>query len=87
MGKIGGPRVFFDVLGAFNAHRLIKDSKAQMAVMESVVLDSLDSIVQSFAGIGVVIDNMTNATVQTGYAVGKAVVEFEKFAGENKQLQ
>lgn len=87
MGKVGGPRVFFDVLGAFNAHRLIKDSKSQMAVMESIVLDSIDSIVQSFAGISLVIDNMTQATLHTGLAVGKAVVEFEKFAGENKELQ
>lgn len=87
MGKVGGPRVFFDVLGAFNAHRLIKDVKAQSAVMESIVLDSIDSIVQSFSGIAVVIDGMTQATVHTGLAVGKAVVEFEKFAGENKELQ
>lgn len=87
MGKVGGPRVFFDVLGAFNAHRLIKDYKAQSAVMESIVLDSIDSIIQSMAGFSTVIDNMVQSTIHVGLAVGTAIVEFEKFAGENERLQ
>jgi len=88
MGKVGGPRVFFDVLGTFNATRLLADGKAQTAVLEAVVLDSVDSIVQSFAGIGQMIGQITSEVVPLGVALSEATLEFEKFAGRGtEQLQ
>lgn len=85
MGKVGGPRVFFDVLGTFNAQRLLADSKAATTVLESVILDSVDSIVQSFAGIGQMIGNLTREVVPLGMALSEATLEFEKFAGRGTE--
>jgi len=85
MGKVGGPRVFFDVLGTFNAQRLLADSKAATTVLESVILDSVDSIVQSFAGIGQMIGNLTREVVPLGVALSEATLEFEKFAGRGTE--
>ena len=86
MAKVGGPRVFFDVVGTFNAARLITDSRAQMAVVESIVLDSMDAVVQSFAGIGESVTQLTSKVVPMGVALSEATIEFEKFAGENERL-
>lgn len=85
MGKVGGPRVFFDVLGTFNAQRLLADSRAATTVLESVILDSVDSIVQSFAGIGQMIGNLTREVVPLGVALSEATLEFEKFAGRGTE--
>ncbi len=85
MGKVGGPRVFFDVLGTFNAQRLLADTKAGTTVMEAVILDSVDSIVQSFAGIGQMISNITREVIPMGVALSEATIEFEKFAGRGTE--
>ena len=87
MARVGGPRVFFDVIGVFNATRMIEDQKAQMAVVESIVLDSVEAVTQSFAGIGATIDSLTQATVPLAMALSEATIEFEKFAGENDAVQ
>ena len=86
MAKVGGPRVFFDVVGTFNASRLITDSRAQMAVVESIVLDSMDAVVQSFAGIGESVTQFTQKVVPMAVALSEATIEFEKFAGVNEEL-
>jgi len=84
---VGGPRVFFDVIGIFQAQRLITDSKAQMAVVEAIVLDSVDSIRTSMQGIGEAFDGFIDAVVPAGVALSEAQIEFEKFAGTNKAIQ
>lgn len=86
MAMVSGPRVFFDVIGTFNAARMISDTKAQMAVVESVMLDAVDGIRQSFAGIGEQISAITDMVVPMGIALAEATIEFEKFAGENRAL-
>ena len=86
MAKVGGPRVFFDIVGTFNAARLITDSRAQMAVVESIVLDSMDAVIQSFAGIGETVAAITSKVTPMALALSEATIEFEKFAGVNKEL-
>lgn len=87
MAMVGGPRVFFDVIGIFQANRLITDSKAQMAVVEAVVLDSVDSIRTSMQGIGEAFDGFIDEVVPAAIALSEAQIEFEKFAGTNKAIQ
>lgn len=86
MAKVGGPRVFFDIVGVFNATNMLKDMDAKMTVVESIVLDSMDAIVGSFAGISETITQITEQTIPLAQALSEATIEFEKFAGVNKQL-
>lgn len=85
MAKVGGPRVFFDIVGVFNATRLISDSKSQMAVIESIVLDSMDAVLQSFNGISSAVGNLVSEIVPLGMALQDATIEFEKFAGAGSE--
>jgi len=86
MAKVGGPRVFFDIVGIFNATSMIKDMDAKMTVVEAIVLDSMDAIVGSFAGISETITAITDATIPLAQSLSEATIEFEKFAGVNKEL-
>jgi TP901 family phage tail tape measure protein len=86
MAMTGAPRVFFDVVGTFNASRMIADSKAQMLIVEAVVLDSMSQMFDSIAGIGESITRLTSTVTPLAMALSTATIEFEKFAGENKEL-
>ena len=86
MAMTGAPRVFFDVVGTFNASRMIADSKAQMLIVEAVVLDSMSQMFDSIAGIGEQITALTSSVTPLAMALSAATIEFEKFAGENKAL-
>ncbi len=59
---------------------------AKMTVVESIVLDSMDAIMGSFAGISEVITQITETTVPLAQSLSEATIEFEKFAGVNKEL-
>tara|TARA_R100001509_G_scaffold159198_3_gene125317 strand:+ start:646 stop:4305 length:3660 start_codon:yes stop_codon:yes gene_type:complete len=86
VAKVGGPRVFFDIVGIFNATNMIKNMDAKMTVVESIVLDSMDAIMGSFAGISETITQITETTIPLAQALSEATIEFEKFAGVNKEL-
>ena len=86
MAMTGAPRVFFDVVGTFNASRMIADSRAQMLIVEAVVLDSMSQMFDSIAGIGEQITALTSSVTPLAMALSAATIEFEKFAGENKAL-
>jgi len=86
MAMVSGPRVFFDIIGTFQAARLIKDVDAQMAVVESLMLDAVDGVRQSLMGIGETISGIVDQILPLGIALSEATIEFEKFAGQNKEL-
>ena len=41
--RAGASRVFFDVVGSFQANRLIGDAQAKITVLQSLVLDGLSA--------------------------------------------
>ena len=68
MAMVSGPRVFFDIIGTFQAARLIKDVDAQMAVVESLMLDAVDGVRQSLMGIGETISGIVDQILPLGYS-------------------
>ena len=78
--RAGASRVFFDVVGSFQANRLIADVDAKMGVINSIMLDGLSGIGES---IGLITDQMqqlVDSTVPLSQEVEEARLEFEKFA-------
>ena len=53
--RAGASRVFFDVVGAFQADRLIADVDAKIGVVNSIILDGLSGIGES---VGLISDQM-----------------------------
>ena len=87
VNRVGGSQVFFDVVGRFQAERLIQDAKAKMAVLDSLMLDTISGIADSFGEIGSEIDALIEATVPLAKELGFARVEFQKFMEQAEGLE
>lgn len=78
--RAGASRVFFDVVGSFQAGRLIADTEAHMAVVQGLMLDGMSGIFESSQLIAEQIDQVTESTVSMAKQIGEARIEYEKFA-------
>ena len=65
MARMGSARTFFEVVGSFQANRLIKDTNAAMTVSMAIVLDSVGGVVEAiedmFDGVTDLIDEQMDA--------------------------
>lgn len=80
VNRAGASRVFFDVVGAFQADRLIADVDAKIGVVNSIILDGLSGIGESVGLISDQMQMLVDSTVPLSVEVGEARLEFEKFA-------
>ena len=78
--RAGASRVFFDVVGSFQANRLIGDAQAKITVLQSLMLDGLSGITESVQLISDQMDAVVDSTVPLAQEIAKARLEFEKFA-------
>jgi len=84
--RASGSRVFFDVVGTFQANKMIKDMQASATVMESLYLDALMGIEEAGAEMGQMFNSLVDATVPMAQEIENARVEFDKFLGEGEDL-
>ena len=80
VNRAGASRVFFDVVGAFQADRLIADVDAKIGVVNSIILDGLSGIGESVGLISDQMQMLVDSTVPLAEEVSEARLEFEKFA-------
>ncbi len=78
--RAGASRVFFDVVGTFQAERLIADAKAKVGVFEGLMLDGLTGITESAALLDEQLQAVVDTTVPLARNIAEAKIEFEKFA-------
>lgn len=78
--RAGASRVFFDVVGTFQANRLIADVEAKVGVINSIMLDGLAGIGESVTLITDQMQQLVDSTVPLAQEVAEARLEFEKFA-------
>jgi len=86
--RAGASRIFFDVVGSFQATRLIGDAQAKMTVLQGLVLDGLSGITEGVGLIGEQLNAVVDSTVPLAQEIGYARIEFEKFvqAGDDAAL-
>ena len=48
----GASRVFFDIVGTFQADRMLQDANAKQAAFNAIMLDGLSGIQESFQMLG-----------------------------------
>lgn len=82
--RAGASRVFFDVVGTFQANRLIADVDAKIGVVNSIILDGLAGIGESVTLITDQMQQLVESTVPLAREVSEARLEFEKFASSIK---
>ena len=78
--RAGASQVFFDVVGSFQATRLIADAEAKVTVLQSLMLDGLSSIQESAGALSQQMSAVVDATVPLSREIAEARLEFEKFA-------
>lgn len=78
--RAGASRVFFDVVGTFQAERLISDARAKVAVFEGLMLDGLSGIAESAGLLDDQLQAVVDSTVPLARQIAEARIEFEKFA-------
>tara|TARA_B100000131_G_scaffold309509_1_gene340088 strand:+ start:51 stop:2783 length:2733 start_codon:yes stop_codon:yes gene_type:complete len=78
----GASKVFFDIVGTFQAGRLIRDGAAGMAALEALTLDTLGGIEEAAGALGQQIQQVVDATVPLAEEIEKSRLEFQKFVSE-----
>tara|TARA_R100000329_G_scaffold37152_1_gene34997 strand:- start:3411 stop:6143 length:2733 start_codon:yes stop_codon:yes gene_type:complete len=82
LSRQGASQVFFDIVGTFQAGRLIRDGAAGMAALEALMLDTLGGIGNAAGELSMQIDQVVNATVPLAEEIEKSRLEFQKFVSE-----
>ena len=81
MARVGGARVFFDVVGQFQAERLINDTQATTTVLAALFIDATDAIFQGFDSLFSQISEGVDEVVQSFLDFEKQLVRVRKFYG------
>jgi TP901 family phage tail tape measure protein len=78
----GVSRVFFDIVGTFQANRLIHDSEAAALAMQALFVDAFSGIAEAAGAINEQIEEMEQNLIPVSREVERARLEFEKFFDE-----
>ena len=82
----GASRVFFDIVGTFQADRMLQDAGAKQAAFNAIMLDGLSGIQESFQMLGDNIQMFVDSFKEVTIEVADARIEFEKFVQEGENL-
>ena len=86
MATTGAAMVMFEVVGSFQAKRLLSDARAQMNIMNAIMLNGLSGIFQAVDQITEQIDALVDSTVPLAQEFAQARIQFDKFMGEAENL-
>jgi len=83
--RAGASRVFFDVVGTFQAERLIADARAKVGLFQGLMLDGITGITESAGLLDDQLQSVVDSTVPLARGIAEARLEFEKFANVGTQ--
>jgi len=77
--RAGASRVFFDVVGTFQAQNMLQDTEAAVTTMNAIVIDGLSGMEESGAMVAEQMQKIVEATVPLSHELEMATLEFQKF--------
>ena len=81
MARAGAARVFFDIVGTFQANKLIKDTKTAATVQQAILADAAANIADGFDEMAsAVLESVTEIT-DAFYAYETQLIRVRKFYG------
>ena len=83
--RAGASRVFFDIVGTFQAGRLIQDAKAQQTVFEALYLDTFSGIQEAAEEIGDQFTQLLDHVIPITEEIEEARIQLEKFLDMNEK--
>ena len=85
--RAGASRVFFDIVGTFQASKLIKDAKSAATVFESLYLDALTGVQEAGQELGQIFNEITDSVVPIAREIAEAQIQLEKFVDEGENIE
>lgn len=83
MARAGAARVFFDVVGTFQATKLIADSKSAATVQTAIFMDAAANIADSFDEMASAVLESVGEIMDSFYEFESQLVRVEKFYGDS----
>ena len=77
--RAGASRVFFDIVGTFQATKLIQDTKAAATVFEALYMDAIMGIQEAAQEIATPFNELMDAVIPVTREIEEARIEMEKF--------
>ena len=77
--RAGASRVFFDVVGTFQAQRMMDDVEATVTTMNAIMIDGLSGMEEAGAMVAEQMQKIVEATVPLSQELEMATLEFQKF--------
>lgn len=77
--RAGASRVFFDIVGTFQATKMINDAQSAGTVFESIYLDTLTGIQESAMELGEIFNGLTDTVVPIARELAEAEIQLDKF--------
>lgn len=85
--RAGVSRVYFDIVGTFQADRMIKDAEAMSTAMNGLMLDAFSGLEEAAQLLGEPFGQLIDTMLPIGESVAHATVEFSKFVSEAENLE
>lgn len=85
--RAGASRVFFDIVGTFQASKLIKDADSAATVFESLYLDAITGVQEAGQELGQIFNELTDAVVPVAREIEEAQIQLEKFVQEGENVE
>ncbi len=86
VNRAGASMVFFDVVGRFQAQRLIKDADTSMTVFNSIMLDTFANMQDSLNVVGTSIEGLVTSVLPFTEAMEDAEIELRKFLDASEDI-
>ena len=87
VNRAGASKIFFDVVGTFQANRLIMEGGAAFTTFQSLALDAFSGIEEAAMLASEQIQEMVDATVPLSREIAAARIEFDKFITDAEQAR
>jgi TP901 family phage tail tape measure protein len=84
--RAGASRVFFDIVGTFQASKLINDARSAGTVFESIYLDAISGVQEAAGELGDIFNAVTDNIVPIARELEEAQIQLEKFLDEAQDM-
>ena len=85
--RAGASRVFFDIVGTFQATKMINDAQSAGTVFESIYLDTLTGIQESAMELGEIFNGLTDTVVPIARELAEAEIQLDKFLDVGEDVE
>ena len=85
VNRAGASKIFFDVVGTFQANRLIMDADTAFTTFQALGMDAFSGIEEAAMMLNEQIQAVVDATVPLSREIAAARIEFDKFISDARQ--